>query len=161
MDVERIRPTPESIIHPPRHRRGPLRKAAPAWFLPPAALLVLLWAVPLGALTWRGLRAGALPFASDPMVVQALRLSLVTSTVAAFLVVLTGTPLAYALSRWEFRGRREVEVLIDLTLVLPPSVAGVALLIAFGRRGVLGPVLSEVGISLPFTTAGGVIAQMF
>ena len=159
--MERIRQTPESIGQPPAHRRGPLRKAAPAWFLPPAALLVLLWAVPLASLTWRGLRAGALPFINDPTVVQALRLSLVTSTVAALLVVLTGTPLAYALSRWEFRGRRVVEVLIDLTLVLPPSVAGVALLIAFGRRGVLGPALSAVGVSLPFTTAAVVMAQMF
>jgi molybdate transport system permease protein len=143
------------------HRRGPLRKAAPAWFLPPAALLVLLWAVPLGSLTWRGFRSGALPYLSDPMVVQALQLSLLTSTIAASLVIATGTPLAYALSRWEFRGRRVVEVLIDLTLVLPPSVAGVALLIAFGRRGILGPALSAAGISLPFTTAAVVMAQMF
>jgi molybdate transport system permease protein len=143
------------------HRRGPLRKAAPAWFLPPAALLVMLWAVPLASLTWRGFRAGALPYLSDPMVVEALQLSLLTSTIAASLVIATGTPLAYALSRWEFRGRRVVEVLIDLTLVLPPSVAGVALLIAFGRRGVLGPGLSALGISLPFTTAAVVMAQMF
>jgi molybdate transport system permease protein len=121
----------------------------------------MLWAVPLASLTWRGFRAGALPYLSDPMVVEALQLSLLTSTIAASLVIATGTPLAYALSRWEFRGRRVVEVLIDLTLVLPPSVAGVALLIAFGRRGVLGPGLSALGISLPFTTAAVVMAQMF
>ena len=155
------RPTGDLGSPLPTHRRGPLRKAAPAWFLPPAALLVLLWAVPLASLTWRGFRAGALPYLGDPMVVQALQLSLLTSTIAASLVIVTGTPLAYALSRWEFRGRRVVEVLIDLTLVLPPSVAGVALLIAFGRRGVLGPALSALGISLPFTTAAVVMAQMF
>lgn len=159
--MRRIRSIPDEVSPPPVQRRTVLRKAAPAWFLPPAALLVLLWAVPLASLTWRGLRAGALPYLGDPMVVQALRLSLTTSTVAAALIVLTGTPLAYALSRWEFRGRRVVEVLIDLTLVLPPSVAGVALLIAFGRRGVLGPVLSAAGVSLPFTTAAVVMAQMF
>ena len=159
--MQRIRTIPEATSPPPGHRRGPLRKAAPAWFLPPAALLVLLWIIPLVSLTWRGLRSGALPYLGDPTVIQALRLSLATSTVAAALVVLTGTPLAYALSRWEFRGRRIVEVLIDLTLVLPPSVAGVALLIAFGRRGVLGPALSAVGLSLPFTTAAVVMAQMF
>jgi molybdate transport system permease protein len=95
------------------------------------------------------------------MVLQALQLSALTSTIASGLIVLTGTPLAYALSRWAFRGRRVVELLIDLTLVLPPSVAGVALLIAFGRRGVAGPALDAFGISLPFTTAAVVMAQMF
>src|SRR4030065_65160 len=103
MDVERIRPTPESIIHPPRHRRGPLRKAAPAWFLPPAALLVLLWAVPLGALTWRGLRAGGLPFASDSMVVQALRLSLVASKAAVVMArMYVGAPFLVRAARLGF-----------------------------------------------------------
>jgi molybdate transport system permease protein len=127
----------------------------------PAALLLGLWLIPLGALVLRGTGVEALRYWGDPMVQQALRLSLVTSSIASLLVVLTGTPLAYALARWEFRGRALVDVLIDLTLVLPPAVAGVALLIAFGRRGVLGPVLGALGISLPFTTAAVILAQMF
>jgi molybdate transport system permease protein len=124
-------------------------------------LLLGLWLVPLASLALRGLGAGALQHLRDPMVQQALRLSLVTSSIASLLVVLTGTPLAYALARWEFRGRALIDVLIDLTLVLPPAVAGVALLIAFGRRGVLGPALTAFGISLPFTTTAVVLAQMF
>jgi molybdate transport system permease protein len=130
-------------------------------FLLPALLLLGLWLIPLGALLLRGLGAGALGYWADPMVQQALRLSLLTSSIASCLVLLTGTPLAYAMARWEFRGRAGLDVLIDLTLVLPPAVAGVALLIAFGRRGVLGPLLGQLGVSLPFTTAAVVLAQIF
>jgi molybdate transport system permease protein len=130
-------------------------------FLLPALLLLGLWLIPLGALLLRGLGAGALSYWADPMVQQALRLSLLTSSIASCLVLLTGTPLAYAMARWEFRGRAALDILIDLTLVLPPAVAGVALLIAFGRRGVLGPALAQLGVSLPFTTAAVVLAQIF
>ena len=154
-----------STVSPPaslrRRSLRSLRGATPLFFLLPAMLLLGLWLVPLASLALRGLGAGALQHLRDPMVQQALRLSLGTSSIASLLVVLTGTPLAYALARWEFRGRALIEVLIDLTLVLPPAVAGVALLIAFGRRGVLGPVLSAFGVSLPFTTTAVVLAQMF
>ena len=149
------------VSPPPALRRRTLRDAGGLLFALPAALLLGLWLIPLGALVLRGTGVEALRYWGDPMVQQALRLSLVTSSIASLLVVLTGTPLAYALARWEFRGRALVDVLIDLTLVLPPAVAGVALLIAFGRRGVLGPVLGALGISLPFTTAAVVLAQMF
>jgi molybdate transport system permease protein len=100
-------------------------------------------------------------YLQDPVVQQALRLSLLTSAAATALAVACGTPLAYALARWEVPGRRAIESLIDLTLVLPPAVAGIALLIAFGRRGLFGPALGAVGISLPFTAAAVVIAQLF
>jgi molybdate transport system permease protein len=145
----------------PLLRRHRLRGAGALLFLLPAMLLLGLWLIPLGALLLRGLGAGALDYWADPMVQQALRLSLLTSSIASGLVLLTGTPLAYALARWEFRGRAMLDVLIDLTLVLPPAVAGVALLIAFGRRGLLGPALSQLGVSLPFTTAAVVMAQVF
>jgi len=150
-----------AVSPPPPLRRHPLRGAGALLFLLPAGLLLGLWLIPLGALLLRGLGAGALGYWADPMVQQALRLSLLTSTIASGLVLLTGTPLAYALARWEFRGRAALDVLIDLTLVLPPAVAGVALLIAFGRRGVLGPALAQLGVSLPFTTAAVVLAQIF
>jgi molybdate transport system permease protein len=153
-----------SVSPPPELRRHPLsslRGASPFLFILPAALLLGLWLIPLASLGMRGLGSGALQHLRDAMVLQALRLSLVTSTTAAALVVLTGTPLAYVLSRWEFRGRGLIDVLIDLTLVLPPAVAGVSLLIAFGRRGVLGPLLTMFGLSLPFTTTAVVMAQMF
>jgi molybdate transport system permease protein len=142
-------------------RRHPLRGAGAWLFALPALLLLGLWLIPLAALLLRGLGAGALDYWADPMVRQALRLSLLTSSIATGLVLLTGTPLAYALARWEFRGHALLDVLIDLTLVLPPAVAGVALLMAFGRRGLLGPVLTQLGVSLPFTTAAVVMAQAF
>jgi len=160
-DMHPSEPNAMAVSPPPPQRRASLRGTASAIFLPPALALLALWAVPLAAVAWRGLGAGALHYWRDPMVLEALRLSLVTSSLAALLAVLSGTPLAYALANWEFRGRSVVEVLIDLTLVLPPSVAGVALLIAFGRRGVFGPALGLFGVALPFTTAAVVLAQLF
>jgi molybdate transport system permease protein len=76
-------------------------------------------------------------------------------------IVLLGTPLAYALARWEFPYKSLLASLIELPIVLPPAVAGLALLITFGRRGFFGPTLEQLGISLPFTTAAVVIAQLF
>ena len=70
-------------------------------------------------------------------------------------------PLAYILARWKFHGKTALELLVDLPVVLPPSVAGLALLIAFGRQGVFGRWLVPLGISLPFTTAAVVMAQTF
>ena len=72
-----------------------------------------------------------------------------------------GFPLAYVLARRTFRGRWLVEAVVDLPIVLPPSVAGLALLLVFGRRGVIGETLSVAGIDIPFTTAAVVIAQTF
>jgi molybdate transport system permease protein len=148
---------------PPAAQAGPLRRPGlPVWWIVlPAGVLLLLWATPLLALLLRGAAPSVMALMGDPIVQQALRLSLVTSAIASGLAVLCGTPLAYALARWEFPGRRAIEALIDLTLVLPPAVAGIALLMAFGRRGLLGPVLSASGISLPFTSAAVVIAQLF
>jgi molybdate transport system permease protein len=98
----------------------------------------------------------------DPVVRDALKLSLITTAIALFLSVAFGTPTAYLLARHRFRGRSVVSTLIDMPMVLPPAVAGIALLIAFGRRGVLGPTLSDFfGIELPFTMAAVVIAQTF
>ena len=131
------------------------------WFAIPAGVLLLLWGAPILALMLRGATAGLAEFLRDPMVQAALRLSVVTSATACLLAVVCGTPLAYALARWEFPGRRVIETLIDLTLVLPPAVVGISLLIAFGRRGVFGPALAAAGISLPFTPAAVVLAQLF
>jgi molybdate transport system permease protein len=150
-----------AVSPPPVLRRQSLRGAGAWLFMLPAILLLGLWLIPLASLLLRGLGAGALDYWADPMVRQALQLSLVTSTVASGLALLAGTPLAYALARWEFRGRAALDILIDLTLVLPPAVAGVALLIAFGRRGLLGPALAQLDLSLPFTTAAVVLAQVF
>jgi molybdate transport system permease protein len=77
------------------------------------------------------------------------------------IAVVLGTPLAFLLSRSGGPHRTWIELLLDLPIVLPPSVAGLALLIAFGRNGLLGPALSFAGISLPFSTAAVVLAQTF
>ena len=98
---------------------------------------------------------------ASPTVLRALSLSLVTATVTAALALLLGTPLAYLLARRTFRGRRIVDTLVDLPMVLPPAVAGIALLLVFGRRGMLGASLDAAGISIVFTPVAVVLAQLF
>lgn len=126
-----------------------------------AGLMVLMLAIPVVMLLWRGLTSDFASYLGNPGVQSAMRLSLSTSLLATGLALILGTPLAFILARWRFRGRTLVEVLVDLPIVLPPSVAGIALLAAFGRRGVLGGALTSLGISLPFTTAAVVLAQAF
>ncbi len=105
----------------------------------PAALVVALLALPLLALLWRTVEAGALlPALRNPTVVSALQLSLMTSLASLGLAIACGTPLAYALARVDFPGRGAVEALVEVPIVLPPAVAGIALLMAFGRRGLWG-----------------------
>jgi molybdate transport system permease protein len=127
-----------------------------------AALLVLLLAVPLVALVARTLQMGALgPALRNPTVLAALQLSLATASVSLGVAIVLGTPLAYALARVPFPGRGAVEALVEVPIVLPPAVAGIALLMAFGRRGLLGAPLAEAGVTLAFTTAAVVVAQCF
>ncbi|MGI8550388.1 MAG: ABC transporter permease [Dehalococcoidia bacterium] len=128
----------------------------------PAGLLLLFIVLPLIALVWRALSAPAfLTALGSRLVVDALRLTAVTTTWTLMLVVAGGTPLAFLLARRSFAGKRLVEIAVDFPLVLPPVVAGVALLMAFGRRGLLGQGLELFGIELPFTTAAVVMAQLF
>lgn len=94
-------------------------------------------------------------------VTEALRLSLATSAVSTGLAVALGTPLAYALARYRFPGRAALDTLVDLPIVLPPAVAGLGLLMAFGRRGILGDALDLAGLHLAFTTTAVVMAQTF
>jgi molybdate transport system permease protein len=97
----------------------------------------------------------------QPIVTEALRLSVITSLSSLCLAVVLGTPLAYLLARRRFRGAALLDTLIDLPMVLPPTVAGVALLMAFGRRGVLGAGLDTIGIQISFTTFAVILAQSF
>jgi molybdate transport system permease protein len=96
-----------------------------------------------------------------PLVTEALRLSLVTSLSSLLLALLCGTPVAYLLARQRFSGAVLLDTLIDLPMVLPPTVAGVALLMAFGRRGILGTWLNVVGLQISFTSVAVVLAQSF
>ncbi|GAC1308134.1 MAG: ABC transporter permease [Vulcanimicrobiaceae bacterium] len=126
-----------------------------------SALLVGFIALPLGALVLRLTPARLWAALATPQALAALRLSLVTTTVSLALMLALGTPLAYALARGRFRGRRLVDALVDLPIVVPPAVAGLALLLVFGRHGSLGPLLARAGIRLSFTTAAVVLAQVF
>lgn len=143
-------------------RAGRLDAPRALLWLASSALLVFLL-LPLAAIFIRAWPRGAFGDAlRDPIVREALRLSLTTTALSLLIVIILGLPVAYLLARYQFRGRDALDTLIDLPMVLPPAVAGVALLMAFGRRGVLGPFLSDTfGIELPFTTAAVVIAQTF
>src|SRR3989441_10399101 len=150
----------------PLQKRILLSKAWSRW---PARLLVgilagsffLFLGIPLAALLLH--EPPALLWASmqQPEVLEALQLSLVTTAVSTLIAVLFGLPVAYVLARMHFPGRALLETLVTMPTVLPPVVAGVALLITFGRFGLIGRYLSPFGITLPFTTVAVVMAQIF
>jgi molybdate transport system permease protein len=131
-------------------------------FVPLSLLYVGFVTLPIVALGWRAVESGELADnLTSEIVLDALRLSAVTSTLTLLFAVVLGTPVAYLLARREFPGKTAVDLLVDLPIVLPPTVAGVALLVAFGRRGVLGGQLDAAGVDVAFTTAAVVLAQLF
>jgi molybdate transport system permease protein len=143
-------------------REGPALGRPPALLLVPAVVAVAFLLLPMAALLGRVPWADFLDQLGSPDVLDALRLSLLTSALAVVVVVLVGIPLAWALARVEFRGRSLLRTLVIVPLVMPPVVAGVALLSAFGRRGVLGgPIYDTFGITIPFTTTAVVLAHAF
>lgn len=129
--------------------------------IPLAALGLAFFALPLVGLLARVPVAELGPVLARPLVREALGLSLVVSFAALAIALVIGLPLAYLLARVEFPGRRLVRALVTLPMVLPPVVAGVALLAAFGRKGLLGGLLDSLGIELAFTTLGAVLAATF
>lgn len=145
-------------------RRGPAPalRPVPAALVPPAVLAAVFLLVPLAALATR-VPPGRLPgLLGRPDVGTALRLSLLTATVATLLCLVLGLPLAWVLARSRLPGVRLLRALVTVPLVLPPVVGGVALLAALGRRSPLGRALAAgLGITLPFTTAGAVLAEAF
>jgi len=93
--------------------------------------------------------------------IDAIKVSLKTNAIAFALMIIFGTPFAYVLARWRFPGRSVVITLVELPLVMPPAVAGLGLLVAFGSLGLLGHTLSALGIDLAFTQAAVVMAIVF
>ena len=126
-----------------------------------ASIFFLFLAVPLASLLVHEPVSALWDAVQQPDVLQALQLSLVTSTASTFLAILFGLPVAYLLARVAFPGRRILETLVTMPTVLPPVVAGVALLLTFGRLGLIGRYLNLIGITLPFTTVAVVMAQTF
>ena len=122
-----------------------------AGFISLPILSLVIWTLDEG--TWRAM--------TSPVALEALLLSARTTAVTMGVLLLVGTPAAYVLARSEFPGKRLVDTLIDIPAVLPPSAAGIALLLAFGKMGLLGQHLQVFGIQLSFTTAAVVVAQLF
>ncbi len=127
-----------------------------------AALFTLFLALPVVALIVHAVVESSLSHAlTTDVVLTALTLSLGTTAVSLVVTIAMGLPLAVVLARRAFRGKWLVEALVDLPIVLPPAVAGLALLLAFGRRGLLGGSLELIGLSIPFTTLAVILAQVF
>ncbi|MCX4694951.1 ABC transporter permease [Streptomyces sp. NBC_01408] len=144
-----------------RHRTR-TRTRLPVTLALPALLAVAFLLLPLIGILVRTQWSELGTHLSSPGVVEALQLSLVVSLWALGLSLLLGVPLAWLLARVEFKGKALVRSLVLLPMVLPPTVGGVALLLGFGRRGLLGPWLEDTfGITLPFHTSGAVLAATF
>lgn len=127
-----------------------------------ASVAALFFLLPFAGLLWRVPWSNLFEVLGDEVVLRALWLSLRTSIVAAILAALLGVPLAWALARTKFPGRRLLRAVATLSMVLPPVVGGVALFFSFGRRGLFGQWLDQwFGITLPFTTVGVIVAQLF
>jgi molybdate transport system permease protein len=147
---------------PRRHLGSERSPRVPYGLFVPAAIGTAFLVLPLVGLLirtpWRQLPR----LLGGPDVRTALRLSLETATAATVIAIVLGVPIAWVLARLTFRGRAMLRALITLPLVLPPVAGGIALLLAYGRRGVVGGWLLKVfGISLPFTTAAVVVAETF
>jgi molybdate transport system permease protein len=122
-----------------------------AGFIALPILSLLIWTVSNSA--WQEM--------TSPAAVDALLLSARTTAISMAIILLVGTPAAYVLARYDFPGKRIVNTLVDLPAVLPPSAAGIALLLAFGRVGLIGEQLTAFGITISFTTAAVVLAELF
>lgn len=141
------------------------RRASPRWFEQSWRLLalplLLLLALPVAALFLQASPTQVLASLNQRQVIQAIAISARTTLFSLGLILLGGTPLAYWLAQGDFRGKRLLDTLVDLPTLLPPSVAGLALLLTFGRRGLLGATLNAWGIQIAFTTSAVVLAQVF
>ncbi len=150
---------PTTVAPPTRTRRT---GRIPVALLLPAALGLLFLVLPLAGLLVHTPWSTLPQRLTEPGVLTALRLSVQTATLATLLCLALGVPLAWLLARVRFPGRRVVRALVTVPLVLPPVVGGVALLLVFGRRGLIGSWLDTTfGITLPFTTTGVVLAEAF
>ena len=146
------------MTNPPLRFFSGLRRDA--WKLSTLPYLLFIL-IPLAALLLRASPVLLADILRQEQVLQAVRLSMLTSLITVLVTLLVGTPVAWALVHRRDRFYNILDALVDLPTVLPPAVAGVALLMAFGRSGLLGGCLSVFGISLPFTSAAVVMAQTF
>jgi ABC-type tungstate transport system substrate-binding protein len=123
--------------------------------------MILFFIIPFIALVWRALTLEGQLGVDDFSIVSAVSLSLGTTAVTVVLIVVLGTPLAYFLARYQFPLKRLLTVFIEMPIVMPPIVAGLALLSAFGRRGLIGAALADLNITITFTVTAVILAQLF
>lgn len=141
---------------------SPRQGRAPFGLAVPAAIALAFLVVPVVAVLIRAPWSTLVDELTSSAAQTALRLSLVTTSISTGLCIVLGIPLAWVLARVTFRGRSVVRAFVTLPLVIPPVVGGVALLMAFGREGLLGQYLDQwFGITLPYTTQAVVMAQTF
>lgn len=150
---------PGRAVRPGRRRVG---NPLPVFLALPALAGLTFLMLPLVGLLIRTPWAQLPQRLAAPGVLDALRLSMVTATAATLLCLLLGVPLAWLLARTSFPGRGLIRALVTVPLVLPPVVGGLALLLVYGRRGLLGSWLdSAFGVTVPFTTTAVVLAEAF
>lgn len=126
-----------------------------------ALLLWLLLVLPLLALVWRTSSFDVVSAASSPDILMSVLLSLRTTLISMLIILITGTPLAYVIANYQFPLKRLMMLFIEMPLVIPPVIAGLALLSTFGRFGLLGQPLGILNVEIPFTTTAVIIAQVF
>jgi molybdate transport system permease protein len=138
------------------------RQSVPIVVIALATVGVAFFVVPLLGLVLKAPWGSAAKSLTQPETLEALKLSLIASLSATGIALVLGVPMAWVYARVEFPGRAVLRALTTLPMVLPPVVGGIALLLAFGRRGLLGSWLDATfGITLPFTTAGVIMAETF
>ncbi len=126
-----------------------------------AGLMALLLVLPFAGLVWRAATLGSGATLEPDAIFSAVVISLATTAVSAALIVLLGTPLAFVLARRQFPLKRLLTLFVEMPIVMPPVVAGLALLSAFGRRGLLGSALAQADFSVTFTPLAVVLVQVF
>ncbi len=157
------RETPfRAVLFAARSSGGPLASPTVVLWLAAFVLLVFL-SVPLVSLIWMtGERPGSISSRTLDTLRSAGQLTIVTSLISLAAIIALGTPLGYLLARRRVPAASLIETLIDLPMVLPPAVAGIALLMAFGRRGIVGQYLDRsLGLTLAFTPVAVIVAQTF
>jgi len=152
-------PRTESPVSPPA------QPASKTWYSARWQLLALpmlaFITLPLAALLLRASLTSLLAHLMQPAALQAIGVSLRTTLISTAIIIVFGTPISLYLAYTRTRLSRMIDTVIDLPTVLPPAVAGVALLVVFGRRGLVGGLLSDLGIQIAFTQAAVIMAQVF
>ena len=152
----------ELVVTPPKVtvKKRPQRSFLKAWWVLSLPMFVFL-ILPILALLVSTSPSELLENLTSPVVYEAISISLWTSAIAVIVTVIFGIPVAYLMARRQFRFKRVVDSVLDLPTVLPPAVAGVALLMIYGRRGIFGEWLDQFDITIAFTPIAVIIAQIF